>query len=185
MENLTCILDSIEYSPIFDEETALNFMETSLHLIDEYVLLKEVYVLTNELIFETIFEIWLNQLENSYECNHILLQDTYLEEMHDLLEATIQIYMDCFDSYNGSWMLEEDLDKQIDKDSLEDDGDGDGDGEKESIETMDKELDKKELDINKKESIETMDKELEPCKKEIFRITWRSFFFLILSFGTP
>ena len=35
MENLICILDSIEYSPIFDEETALNFMETSLHLIDE------------------------------------------------------------------------------------------------------------------------------------------------------
>ena len=127
MENLTCILDSIEYSPIFDEETALNFMETSLHLIDELNedfhfkdgLLKDVLInepnfeTISEIIFEPIFEIWLNQLENSYECNHILLQDTYLEEMHDLLEATIQIYMDCFDSYNGSWMLEEHLDKEF------------------------------------------------------------------------
>ena len=154
MENLTCILDSIEYSPIFDEETALNFMETSLHLIDEYVLLKEVYVLTNELIFETIFEIWLNQLENSYECNHILLQDTYLEEMHDLLEATIQIYMDCFDSYNGSWMLEEeDLKKTINKEFVKNDDEEKDDDKDSSDKEEDQDSDKKELD-----------------KKEIFRI---------------
>jgi hypothetical protein len=179
MENLTCILDSIESSSIFDEETALNFIETSLHLIDEYVLFKDALtnesIIVNETIFEDIFEIWLNQLENSYECNHILLQDTYLEEIHDLLETTIQIYMDCFDSYNGSWMLEKETEpietiNTEHQDSVEHgngDGNGDGNGEKEfigekeSIETIDKEP-------CKKESIETIDKEL--CKKEIFRI---------------
>ena len=193
MENLICILDSIEYSPIFDEETALNFMETSLHLIDELNedfhfkdgLLKDIFV--NEPIFESIFEIWLNQLENSYECNHILLQDTYLEEMHDLLEATIQIYMDCFDSYNGSWMLEEHLDKEfvntefietLNTDSIEtpdQDPIKNKDPIKEEpiktvhtefIETTDKDSsDKEDKDSDKKE----LDKK-ELDKKEIFRI---------------
>ena len=173
MENLTCILDSIEYSPIFDEETALNFMETSLHLIDE---LNEDSTLDNEPIFEDVFEIWLNQLENSYECNHILLQDTYLEEMHDLLEATIQIYIDCFDSYNGSWILEEHLDKEFVKE------DPIKTLNTEFIETPDKDSsDKEDQDSDKKEDNDSSDKKEDndssdkedndsSDKKEIFRI---------------
>ena len=163
MENIICILDSIEYSPIFDEETTLNFIETSLHLIDEYLkdnLLKED-IFDNEIIFEDIFELWLNQLENSYECNHIFLQDTYLEEIHELLEVTIQIYMDCFHISERKWMLEEENNSDKDDnihikekkyfnkiDQVEEQHiieENDSDKEDEELDKKDEELDKKEI----------------------------------------
>jgi putative phage-type endonuclease len=97
MDQLEDITDSIifqEPPSIFDEETAIELIETAFHLMDEYMENNPNAITEPEFhddLFEEVFDLFCAQLED-----HIHSEEQIEHDMHELLEEAFEIYISTF-----------------------------------------------------------------------------------------
>ena len=97
LEPLQDILDTIIFEDepsIFSENYALDFIETALHLMDEYMLNNPTTISEpkfHEILLEEIKEIFYIQMED-----HILDNDYIENDMNEILECAFNIYIGIF-----------------------------------------------------------------------------------------
>jgi len=111
LEDITDTLVFHDEPDFFTEENVLELIETTFKLIDEFIennptVINEPTNVLNEIILEELNDIFFIQLEDD------ILNDDYLEdELNDILENAINIYIDTFYNNNNK-------DKNIDVNNI-------------------------------------------------------------------
>jgi len=121
LEPLDDILDTLVFEDepnIFNEENALELVETALHLMEEYMFENPTAITEpnfHDILLEEIKDIFYIQMEDQ-----ILRSDYIEDDMNDILEDAFRIYITTFHP-ERSIIEHEDEDEDDDEDKDEDD----------------------------------------------------------------